>query len=170
MKKTIQVINKLESEGIIKNYAVGGATALLFYTEPTLTFDLDVFVLLPGFKQDPQALVDLGALYQALASRGYKPEKEHVMIEGIPVQFIPAYNELVTEAVQQAAVKEYEETKVRVLTVEYLLAIMIDTNRPRDRERAKRLLEEVTITQATLDSILQRFSLRENWETYIEGK
>ena len=50
MKKTLQVINQLEKEKIIDGYAMGEATALLFYTEPALTFDIDVFVFLPKTK------------------------------------------------------------------------------------------------------------------------
>ncbi len=35
-----------QHEGIVTQYAVGGATAVLFYAEPTRTYDLDVFVTL----------------------------------------------------------------------------------------------------------------------------
>lgn len=42
-----RVLNELESEGVIATYAIGGAMAMLFWAEPTVTFDLDVFVLLP---------------------------------------------------------------------------------------------------------------------------
>jgi len=33
--------------GIVLDYAIGGATAVLFYAEPTRTYDLDVFAILP---------------------------------------------------------------------------------------------------------------------------
>jgi len=47
MEKTLQVLNALEEEGVFSRYAIGGAMAATFYVEPVLTFDLDVFVVLP---------------------------------------------------------------------------------------------------------------------------
>src|SRR5512139_2258433 len=47
MDKTLQVLNGLERDGVILRYAIGGAMAATFYAEPVLTFDLDIFVLLP---------------------------------------------------------------------------------------------------------------------------
>ena len=47
MEKTLQVLNALERGGVLRRYAIGGAMAATFYAEPVLTFDLDIFVLLP---------------------------------------------------------------------------------------------------------------------------
>src|SRR3970040_2223197 len=44
----VRVGNELETEGVVSGYAIGGAMAMLFWAEPTVTFDLDVFVLVPG--------------------------------------------------------------------------------------------------------------------------
>lgn len=167
MKKALRVINDLEKEGVIQGYAMGGATALLFYAEPALTFDVDIFVFLPdggGLNN----LVDLGPLYQVLASKGYRAQKEHVLIEGVPVQFIPVYNSLVGEAVKQAATQTYEEVPVKVMTVEHLLAIMLDTNRPKDRERVRQLIETVDFDKDRLESVLKRHALQKRWEAYLE--
>ena len=47
--KTISVINQMMADSIIENYALGGATAVIFYTEPIATEDVDIFVhLKPG--------------------------------------------------------------------------------------------------------------------------
>lgn len=169
MEKTLKVINDLEQEGVIERYAIGGATALLFYAEPSLTFDVDVFVFLRGQK-DPNRLINLSPLYEALAEKGYAAEKEHVIIEGIPVQFIPVYNALVEEAVSNASEKKYEGTKTKVLGIEYLLAIMIDTNRPRDRERIKKLVDEVECNKKLLEKILDKHSLRKRWKEKVENE
>ena len=45
MKRTLQVLNELERDGVFTRYAIGGAMGATFYTEPLLTFDLDVFVV-----------------------------------------------------------------------------------------------------------------------------
>jgi hypothetical protein len=47
MEKTLQVLNDLVRDGILSCYAIGGAMGATFYAEPALTFDLDIFVLLP---------------------------------------------------------------------------------------------------------------------------
>ncbi len=43
MKRTLEVLNELEQEGVFTRYAIGGAMAATFYAEPMLTFDLGVF-------------------------------------------------------------------------------------------------------------------------------
>ncbi len=169
MKKTLQVINQLEKDGIIQGYAMGGATALLFYTEPALTFDVDIFVFLPPTKAT-SALIDIAPLYKHLGSKGYRAEKEHVMIEGIPVQFLPVYNPLIEEAVKHASLKKYEGVGIKVVELEYLMAIMIDTNRSKDRERIRKLLDEARFDHAKLDSILKCYSLNKKWKQHIEDK
>ena len=42
MERTIKVLNQMKSEGVILDYALGGAVAALFYMEPIETHDLDV--------------------------------------------------------------------------------------------------------------------------------
>ena len=91
MEKTLQILNALERDGVLGRYAIGGAMGAMFYIEPVLTFDLDVFVLLPQ-KGD---LILLTPLYEALKRQGYATEEgESVNIECVPVQFLPAYNQL----------------------------------------------------------------------------
>jgi len=41
-------VGQLRDEGIISEYAVGGAMAMVFWSEPVATYDLDVFVLMPA--------------------------------------------------------------------------------------------------------------------------
>jgi len=47
---------------------------------------------------------------------------------------------------------------------------MIDTNRPKDRERIGKVLDEVSLNKQLLESILDRHFLRKKWENYIEKK
>lgn len=91
MERTLKVLNELEHAGVLSRYAIGGAMGATFYAEPLLTFDLDVFVVLP---QTPGGLLTLTSLYDALRTRGYAEEGECVNVEGVPVQFFLAYNAL----------------------------------------------------------------------------
>jgi hypothetical protein len=165
MKRTLEVLNDLEKEGVFTSYALGGAMAATFYTEPVLTFDLDVFVLLPT---PGASLVSLSPIYDALRRRGYTEDKEAVLIEGVPVQFIPAYNSLIEEAVATAQQIDYEGAPARVARAEYLVAICLKTGRAKDRARVATLREQAGLDLAVLADILNRHELKEKWKLWTE--
>ena len=156
MEKTLRVLNDLERAGVVSRYAIGGAMAATFYVEPVLTFDLDVFIVLPGTSG---ALLTLSPLYEALRAQGYREEKECVNIEGVPVQFLPAYNALVEEALAEAREMMYEATPTRVLRAEHLLAIALQTGRAKDRERVRLLREQASLDSDYLATLLARHGL-----------
>jgi len=156
MEKTLQVLNDLERAGVVRHYAIGGAMGATFYIEPVLTFDLDVFVVLP---QTSGGLLTLAPLYEALRARGYREEKECVNIEGVPVQFLPVYNALLEEALEEARETRYEATPTRVLRAEHLLAIALQTGRDKDRERVRLLREQAPLDREYLAAVLARHGL-----------
>ena len=82
MEKTLKVINQMRAEGLFSKYAIGGGIATLFYIEPIATFDLDIFIII---SETPGLLVSLSPLYDWLTQKGYKAEKEQIIIEGIPI-------------------------------------------------------------------------------------
>jgi len=162
MKKTLIALNDLKNKGIIDEYAIGGGMGAVFYIEPFLTYDLDVFIL----AGDEMDLQPLAALYQYLKKKGCRPKQEQIIIEGIPVQFLPAYNKLLKEAVREARKIKVQGTETRVMTVEHLLAIMLQTGRAKDRERFFKVLEEADIDRAKLSRILKRFDLLEKFQKW----
>ena len=164
MEKTLQVLNALEQDGVLSRYAIGGAMGATFYVEPVLTFDLDIFVLLP---ETAHGLLTLEPLYEALRGRGYTDERECVNIEGIPVQFLPAYNDLLVEALAQARKTMYEETPTRVLRAEHLAAIALQTGRDKDRQRVQMLREQASLDDNYLMDVLARYNLEAKWKTWI---
>jgi hypothetical protein len=91
VEKTLTVLNNLKKKGLIKRYAIGCGIAVLFYAEPILTYDLDVFCLPP---KEGGKLITLSPIYEHLQGKGYKTDGEHIIIEDLPVRFIPAYNKL----------------------------------------------------------------------------
>ena len=72
-------------------------------------------------------------------------------IEGFPVQFIPAYNDLIREAVEKAVTLRYRDVEAKVVSAEYLAAIALQTGRAKDRERLSRILDEAVIDRSVLD-------------------
>jgi len=47
MKETLEMINRMQSDGVISKYAIGGAVGATLYLEPSATLDIDVFAILP---------------------------------------------------------------------------------------------------------------------------
>ena len=165
MKRTLEVLNELEREGVFTRYAIGGAMAATFYTEPVLTFDLDVFVLL---QSSATGLVSLAPIYDALRTRGYKEEQECILIQGVPVQFLPAYNALIEEALAQAREIDYEGVPARVVRAEHLIAICLQTGRAKDRARVAMLREQAHLDHELLADILNRHQLEDKWKLWTE--
>jgi DNA-binding MarR family transcriptional regulator len=165
MEKTLKIINELEEKGLIKKYAIGGGIAAIFYIEPILTYDIDIFFVPEGKEDD---LLVRSSLYQYLEKRGYSTEKEHIVVEGIPVQFLPAFNELIEEAVNEAIQINYKNTAIKVMKLEYLIAIMLQTYRQTDRERIIKVLNEAEFDRDLLEKLLNKFDLRGKFETFME--
>ena len=134
MKEALIVLAELVTEGVIEDYAIGGAMGATFYLEPVVTMDLDVFVL---FK-DNTSLLPLQPIYAELRKRGYMPDErmpECIDIGGTPVQFLPVYNPLLEEALSHAVSFDYDGVPARVLPAEYLAAISVQTGRAKDKLR-----------------------------------
>jgi hypothetical protein len=154
MEKVLQAIEEMTRQGIIKAYAIGGGIAATYYIEPVLTYDLDIF-----FIPAKEGLDVLAPIYDYARERGFGTQAESILVEGFPVQFIPAYNDLVRQAVERAATLKYRDVEAKVVTAEYLVAISLQTGRAKDRERVIRLLEEAVIDRAVLGRILESFGL-----------
>ena len=85
------------------------------------------------------------------------------MIEGVPVQMLPAYNPLVTEAVVTSVERPLGEATVRVCRPEHLMAILVQTGRAKDRARLQMFLEESEFDRGLLEELIDRHGLRERW-------
>ena len=127
-------------------------------------YDLDILFI---SVREKEGLITLSPIYNYFKKRGYHTKKEHIIIEGIPVQFIPAYNELVKEAVENSVETKYKKTKTKIFKPEYLIAIMLQTFRPKDRERIIKLLDEAKIDMKYLMKILHRYGLIEKFERFM---
>ena len=147
-----RVLNRMRDERIVAQYAVGGATAVLFYAEPTRTYDLDVFVILDALGND--LLAPLSHVYEWAREQGFGLHAEHLLIEGVPVQLLPAYNALVEGALLSARVHDYGGVPVRVVDPEHLVALALQAGGARRRERAWQLLEAGAVDRERLRRIL----------------
>lgn len=157
-RDAILAINQLRSDGVINEYAIGGAMAIAFWSEPVSTFDVDVFALLPPASGP---IVSLEPLYKWASKHGHAVQQEHIIFGGIPVQVIPVHNPLAVEAVENAATLDMEGAPVRVIRPEHLIALYLEPSaRTRKRlERVATLLEESEVDRRRLDALLRKYAL-----------
>ena len=161
MKKTLQILNNLVESGIIKEYAIAGGMAQFYYIEPSVTYNLDLIV---NIDIDEKNLAPLHKLYDWATLNNYKTEGEHIIISGIPVQFLLAYNSLISEALDNRVQITLFEEKSFILCAEYLMAIMLQTGQPIDRERLLRFFDEYDYDENKFIDILNRFDLLDKFK------
>ena len=164
MKVTLQVVNQMQTDGVISRYAIGDAIGATFYLEPTSTFDIDVFVSLQNLPGS--SLISLEPVYRYLQSRGYLPDKECISIEGWLVQFLPPGDALDEEALAQAIQTDADGVPVRVMTAEHLTAIALKVGRPKDKIRVAQFMESGLLDEKKLVQILERHGLLAKWKQF----
>ena len=162
MEKALKVISRMHEEGVLEKYAIGGAIATIYYTEPFATSDVDVFFVPP----EKEGILLLTPFYDFLLKKGYKTDKEYILIGETPIQFIPASTELELEAVKNAVSVRYKKISVKILRPEYLVAISLQVFRLKDREKIVRLLEQTKINRKCLTDILERHGLKKKFEDF----
>ena len=164
IETTLRVLNELQAEGAMGEYAIGGAVAAFLYIEPGTTFDLDVFM---AWKPGPDGLLTPAPLYAELAKRGYgEYEREAIMIEGWAVQFLPAGTPLIEEALTEAVEIVIKGVPARIFSKEHLMAICLQTGRPKDFARLLQFIEESNPDMKRFEKIVNRHTLSEAWEKF----
>lgn len=163
LEDTLRVLNGMQTAGVIGEYALGGAVAAFFYIEPGTTFDLDVFLV---WKTGVAGLIDLGPIYDYLQKLGCEPRREGVMIAGWEVQFIPTHTPLADDALDEAVEVEIAGVPTRVFSQEHLMALCLQTGRPKDHARLVQFAQEGHHSQTLFLDILQRHGLEKRWSEF----
>ena len=164
-RATLEVINDLKAKGLFVEYAIGGGMGAMRYTEVFETYDLDVFFI----PATSDLTAGIPAIYKDLSRRGYDPRKEHVVIEGLPVQFL-ATDALTREAVEEARTVVYADIKVRFMSPEYLVAIAVRVGRAKDLLRIGLIRDHVNVDARKLEGILTRHGLAKAYRGIVGGK
>lgn len=149
IKDVIITLNNLTREGVIQGYAIGGGYAAMYYDVPTTTYDVDVLVVLPS---EP----DFHKLYQYFRDKGAKIEDVYIFINDMPVQFLPNYiSPLFHNAIEEAIEVEFDDIRGKFVSIEYLIALLLLSYRPKDKIRIQSLLDKAD--KSILAGIIQRF-------------
>jgi len=141
-------LNNLKKKGVIKDYAIAGGYAISYYLEPAYTYDLDILAL---FGSDE----DYHSLYEYFREQGNKIEEIYIFIDDMPVQFFPSFiGKLFSNAIRDARRVKVKGVNTKVVTVEYLIALLLKAFRPKDKVRIVELLDKAN--EGLLKDILGR--------------
>jgi hypothetical protein len=157
-----RLLNELVSAGVIRSYALFGAAAQMRYTEPVATLDADVLVAVPV----PDRLDLLEPIYAFCTTRGYVPEGEAIRVGAWPVQFVPVFDALTKECLEQADTVDFEGVPLRVVKAAHLAVIALSVGRAKDLARILALLEAESITPQELAGLAQKHGLGEAWKVF----
>ena len=156
------MLNEMQRMGVIRNYALFGATAQMRYTEPVATLDADVLVAVEAGDR----LDALGGIYEFCASKGYLPEGEAIRIGAWPTQFIPAFSPLTQEEMEQAETADFEGVAFRVVRADHLAVMALSVGRAKDWARILALLETGSVSSDEIKGLAGRFGLAEVWQRF----
>jgi hypothetical protein len=160
MPEIIDILNDLENNDIVEDYVIGGATALLYYSTPHLTDDIDVFIK----KKQKGLLFSLSDLYEFL-KRKYKAveEGEFLIIKGNPLQFLVPGDKITQEAFDNPNIVNVKGKKFKIFSLEYIIGIMLYLGKSKYKERLRIVKEENQYNDKELNTILKKYNLLDKW-------
>jgi hypothetical protein len=163
MEKVIELLNRMQADGVIEKYAIGGGIAAIYYLEPYQTDDIDVFVLPVFLSED--GLVSLEPIYTYFESLGYYSVEEGIgiLIEEWPVQFLFASQSIQEEAVVQAEEVAFGQSRTRIFSATHLAAELLRSGREKDILRVIKLFRSEEVNRSAFHDIIRRHGLGEKW-------
>lgn len=164
LTRTLKVINDMQAAGVFGRYAIGGAVGATFYLEPMPTMDVDVFVAI--HPETGSLIITPKPIYDYLTARGYTAVGEALKVEDWLVQFLPPTGALAEEAIARARPVDVEGVRTFVFTAEHLVAVALETGRPKDKARILQFIEAKVVDQKALEEILSRHQMLEKWSQF----
>jgi hypothetical protein len=164
METVIALLNRMQADGILERFAIGGGIAAIYYLEAYQTDDIDVFI--SPVVVSERGLVSFGRIYSYLEGLGYTAEREYVRIEDWLVQFLPAAESVQEEAVAAAKRVTYGGTPTLIFSPEHLAAEFFRSGRSKDQIRVIALLDSGKMDFSLFQDIIRRHGLEEKWSAF----
>lgn len=155
LAEVLRAANGLVAEGLVEDWALGGALATIYYVEPFTTYDADIFFI----PKDKGLTAGIPTIYAHLQAQGWQVEREHLLVRGFPVQFLAAHG-LTEEAVREAERIDYEGVPAKVFRAEHLVAIAASVGRAKDKARIEQLQQQADLDRTYLENVLRRHKLK----------
>lgn len=163
MERVLQVLNRMQADGVVDKYAIGGGIAAIYYIEPYETQDLDIFIPVSAVSTGKAGLISLEPIYSYLSNLGHQPVREGVLIHDWLVQFIPTFHSVQEEALQNTLTISYGQTTTFIFSPEYLAAELLRSGRLKDLARVDALLESNKVDKDRFQEIIERHGLTHQW-------
>jgi hypothetical protein len=157
LRTALQALNQLVADGVIQNYAIGGAIGASFYLPAMQTEDLDVFIFLPP--ASTSLFVSLTPIYEGLKAHGGIIDREYIRFGDWPLQILTDATPLIAEAIREAIAVDFEGIPTRVFRAEHLCAIALQTGRTKDFARVNLFLEQGAVDGNSLSALTARHGL-----------
>jgi hypothetical protein len=151
----LRAANDLATLGLIEDWALGGALAAIYYIEPFTTYDADIFFI----PADKGLTAGIPTIYARLKAQGWQVDRDHLLCQGFPVQFLAASG-LAEEAVRQAEQIEFEGVSAKVFSAEHIIVIAASVGRQKDKARIEQLFQQANIDKTKLEAILIRHGVK----------
>jgi hypothetical protein len=164
MEKVLEILNRMQADGVIERFAIGGGIATIRYLEAYLTDDIDVF--LSPVVMSEGGLVSFGGIYSYLGELGYRPEREYIRIGDWLVQFVFASEPVQKEAVEEAERVAFAGAYTSIFSAEHLAAELLRSGRLKDLTRVADLLESEQMDMDKFRNIIDRHGLTEKWKQF----
>ena len=164
IEEVIRTVNQMKADGVIANYAIGGAVGATFYLEPVSTLDVDIFIDVHAMAGS--SIISLDPIFSYLREHACKMEGEYVIISGWPVQFLPPTGPLIEEALARAVEVDVQGIPARVFTAEHLGAIALQTGRAKDKARLLQFIEARALDRSGFEEIISRYGLAYQWQKF----
>lgn len=164
IRDVLVLVNQMLADGVIEQYAIGGAVGATFFLEPVTTLDVDIFV--PLHAPPGSLLVSPQPIFDYLKMRGGQVKGEYIELGGWPIQFLPPTGPLVEEALTHIVKVDVQGVTARVLSAEYLAAIALQTGRSKDKARLLQFLESGTVKVEIFEDIVSRHGLTQAWTVF----
>jgi hypothetical protein len=160
-EKIVDIIEDLKEQNLIIDFCLGGATALLYYSTPHLTEDIDIFINL----KRKGILFSLTEIYEYLKITYNAKEKgEFILINDNPIQFLLPGDKLTHESFDEAKFISINGKKFKIFSLEFLIAIMLNLNKSKYKERLRIVKEENQFNSSILTNILKKYKLIDRWD------
>jgi hypothetical protein len=168
MERVLQVLNRMQADGVIENYAIGGGIAAIYYIEPYDTKDLDIFIPVSALSVGTVGLLSLEPIYSYFEKLGYRAVKEGVLIEDWLVQFIPASESTQEEALTNARNVKYGKTETRIFSPECLAAELLRSGRLKDLVRVVALMDSGKMDMNIFRETIKQHALEDKWNRFVK--
>lgn len=163
IEQVLAVLNEMKEQGIIRQFAVGGAFAATLHDEPISTIDLDIFFTLT--RGADGTILTLSEIYQFVQQKGFTFDHEFINIHGWLVQFVESSrNQLWKDAVEKAAPVKIGNDTIPVISPEYLVAMWLFAGRAKDYQKIAIFAGSDLVNRTLLSEILHSNDLLIKWD------